>query len=644
MRALVALAALLFACADSWADFADAPKRTMPHQKECAVPLPTDFWDDSAAEPFQRAEAWAWNERICLGHWADMRDAPGGSGNGEECESAEIEKTGEEAVPTNRELRPEFLELVLSHEPWASSPRHPQVGIKCALVRGDINLDDHEITLAFSFHKGEIDGKVSLLGTKFKRTLALSGSTVTGKLDADRLVVGGGLFLRDAKFKDIDLISARIAGEVAFNGSTVTGKLDADRLVVGGGLFLRDAKFKDIDLLSARTVGGVTFNGSTVTGKLDADRLVVGGGLFLRDTKFKDIDLISARIADEVAFNGSTVTGKLDADRLVVGGGLFLRDAKFKHIDLISARITGEVAFNGSTVTGKLGAGRLVVGDALFLRNAEFKDIDLLGAKIGDDVFLNGSTYSGVFDLTGSAIGGELHFSSGWIKSPPIWQNGASLILRNVKAEALQARKIDWNISGGDGLLPTDLTGFTFNRLGGLNTSGGTGMGDELVDWLIGWIKAQRDHGQNYDPQPYTQLAQVLETAGANDKAKAVRYAKFEHKHDHDISMSPIRRAVHTIERYFLGYGVYPFRALYWFVGLVVLGGLLAQCSKEPSVRRWMGLWYSLENALPLIETNERFKNVEHDRPWLAHFFHFQKAVGFLIATVLVGALTLLSS
>ena len=88
---------------------------------------------------------------------------------------------------------------------------------------------------------------------------------------------------------------------------------------------------------------------------------------------------------------------------------------------------------------------------------------------------------------------------------------------------------------------------------------------------------------------------------------------------------------------------MYPFRVLYWFVRLVVLGGLLAQRSKQPSVRRWMGLWYSLENALPLIETNERFKNVEHGRPWLVHFFHFQKAFGFLLATVLVGALTLLS-
>ena len=56
-----------------------------------------------------------------------------------------------------------------------------------------------------------------------------------------------------------------------------------------------------------------------------------------------------------------------------------------------------------------------------------------------------------------------------------------------------------------------------------------------------------------------------------------------------------------------------------------------------------MGLWYSFENALPLIETTQRFRNVEHGRLLLAHFFHFQKVFGFALATVLVVALTLLS-
>ena len=217
------------------------------------------------------------------------------------------------------------------------------------------------------------------------------------------------------------------------------------------------------------------------------------------------------------------------------------------------------------------------------------------------------------------------------------------MILRNTKADVLQAQADSWNMSEGDRLLPTDLTGFTFSRLGGLDTSGGASMGDESVEWLIGWIEAQRDHGDIYDPQPYTQLAQVLEAAGATGKADAIRYAKFEHKRDHDESLSTLGHAVLTLERITWGYGVYPVRLLCWFGGLVLLGGLLAQFSKEPSVRQLMGLWYSLDNALPLIHTTQRFKSVDHGRAWLAHIFHFQKVLGFVIVTVWVGTLALLS-
>ena len=108
--------------------------------------------------------------------------------------------------------------------------------------------------------------------------------------------------------------------------------------------------------------------------------------------------------------------------------------------------------------------------------------------------------------------------------------------------------------------------------------------------------------------------------------------------------MGVFRSLLFGLKRYFVGYGVFPFRALYWFGGLVAVGWVLSQSSKAQSVRGWMGLWYSLENALPLIQTTERFKWVNHGRPWLNHVFPVQKVIGFVLSTVLVAALTLLSS
>ena len=648
------LAALFVLCTESWSDIGDIPTRTLPHEKKCAVPLPIDFWDDPAAKRFQSAEAWAWSERVCLGQGADMREAPGGTGRGEECQPAVIEKRGE-AVAVNRELWPEFLELILSHEPWSTVPRHPHVIIQCALVHGDIDLADHEIQPTLGFHDGMIDGEVNLRGTNFIHSVSLRGSTVTGKLSADRLEVGGGLFLHDgAAFRDISLVGARIADNVELSGSTVTGMLDADRLEVGGGLLLRyGATFSDLDLVAARIAGDVELGGSTVTGKLSANRVMVGAGMYLNDNStFADIGLLGARVANDVVFNDSTVigtlfadglevggtlfmragsfngvrllggtiagdvdligstvtgelnadrmdvggalilrdggtfadisvldagvagdvelsgwtvTGKLDANGLTVGGSLLLQDGTFADISVLGAGVAGDVELNGSTVTGKLAADGLGIGGSLFLRDGgSFVEIDLPGAKIGGIVQLVGSTFGGEVNLTGATIGVELHLFSGGTARSPTWQSGASLILRNAKADALQARADSWSMSRGDGLLPTDLTGFAFNRLGGLDTSGGASMADEPADWLVEWIEAQRDYGDRYDPQPYTQLAQVLDASGATEKAKAIRYAKFEHRRKHDESLSLFSRSGLTILRLLVGYGEYPIFALYW--------------------------------------------------------------------------------
>ena len=541
------LTALLLACSVSWAQVGDEPNRTMPHQETCAVPLPTDFWDDSVAEAIRDAEAWAWNERICLGHWADMRNAAGKGGDGEACEPAKIEGTGK-AVPPHRELRPEFLELILGHERWVSAQRHPEVGILCSLVRGDVYFDGHEIAPSVWFQSGKIEGGISLVEAKFKRSLSLQGSTVTGELDGDGLVVGGrltlgggGMFaeigLRDAKvvdsvsfsgstvtgklsaigievggrwslsgggtFAGIDLRDAKVADSVSFSGSTVTGELSADRLEVGGHLSLSGGgTFGDVDLRGVKVADNMSFNGSTVTGELSANRLEVGGDLYLDGGgTFADVNLRDAKVAGSMSFNGSTVTGELSANRLEVGGNLSLsEDGSFADILLPDANVAGRVDIIGSTITGRLNAGGLEVGRHLFLREgSKFVDIWLPSVRIGGDVQLAGSTFSGEINLTSATIGEDLHLSSERHKRAPIWQSDASLILRNARADALQARRDSWNISGKDALLPTDLTGFAYNQFGGIG-AGVTNMGDESADWLIDWIEAQRDHGKHYDP------------------------------------------------------------------------------------------------------------------------------------------------
>lgn len=50
--------------------------------------------------------------------------------------------------------------------------------------------------------------------------------------------------------------------------------------------------------------------------------------------------------------------------------------------------------------------------------------------------------------------------------------------------------------------------------------------------------------------------------------------------------------------------------------------------------------WYSLGNALPLVEFTESHKTVDHNNGWIESYFHLSKVFGFLSATILIGALS----
>ena len=686
----IGVAAAAMISMNAWAEQGDREQPSRPHAGECPTPLPDKFWDGRAPAEFRSSEIWAWNERICLDKEADMRYAPSGMGTAEACRPAGPGK-GQKSVASHRQLRATFVEFLIRQMSWRSEHRRQKLIISCAVITGDLDLAWDDVTPALIFSQSRLQGRLDLQGATLQRTLAILNTTVTGPLTASGLTSNDGLYLRkDSRFTDVILRGARVDRDIVLNGSTVSGKLDADGMSVGGSLALRNGgTFTDVSLTGAKIFGtaafdqskilgtfnadrlqvgqslhfgpggefseiklrgaqigsNANFNETKVTGSINADTLNVGGNLLMgHGSRFTDIILKGAKVDGQIALSGSIISGNLNAQALTVKGAMLLNEGgQYKQIDLTTAKIGGNLEMDGSTITARLNGNRLDVDGDLYLHGgSNFGYIALFGAKIAGDVLLSGSTFNDEVDLSGVRIAGELHLASGRFEGNPIWGHKAALVLRNANADALQATAHSWNSSKQSQLLTTDLRGFTYNQLQGRDVRGGKSMNDEPAEWLIQWIEAQPDHAIKYIPQPYTELAKALAGAGETEKAKAIQYARFEHEKER--SDSRIRRAVLTITGILAGHGVYPIWALGWFCGLVGLGAVIAQKSKQDVVRGSMGFWYSFENALPLVELGKRFRDVDHGHRWMQHVFHIQKIFGWLLATVWVAALTVLGA
>ena len=196
-----------------------------------------------------------------------------------------------------------------------------------------------------------------------ERGVLLQGAWIIGGLDLVGVKTEAKLLLIDCHFDSpLTAKDARLAG-LYLNGSTVPG-LDAERMVVTGGVFLR-AGFTahgEVRLLHAQIGGSLECDsatlqnydtdGNAIGNTLSADGIVVKGGVFLRDgfTAHGAVRLLGAQIGGSLYCiggtfqncdkDGNTIGKALNADGMVVKGGVFLRGGKFTGaIDLATAHI-----------------------------------------------------------------------------------------------------------------------------------------------------------------------------------------------------------------------------------------------------------------------------------------------------------------
>jgi hypothetical protein len=353
--------------------------------------------------------------------------------------------------------------------------------------------------------------------------------------------------MRDkTEFADVVLIGAHIRGSLDLSGSKVTDKhkLDMRGFQVERSLFMGDkAEFADVALIGAHIRGALVLSGSKVTGMLDMNEIDVDQSLSMSgEAEFADVALVDARVGGELNLSGSKVTGKLDMRGFRVDQFLHMSDkAEFADVELLGAHIGGGLDLRGSKVTGKLGCYGLEAAQQVLMGGTFGDLIECRIARIKGDLHLDYGQFKKTVDLSGAEIGGGLHLDSAK------WSDGAALALRDAKVGIIPALAGAWAPK-------LDLDGLTYRS---------AGTADQFEDWF-----GRFDH---YAPQPYDQLASVIQSQGNSTLATAIRYSGRERERREATGRAWVWL---TTLKWVIGYGYYPYRAIFWVIGLVMAGAM----------------------------------------------------------------------
>jgi len=356
--------------------------------------------------------------------------------------------------------------------------------------------------------------------------------------------------------------------------------------------------------------------------------LQVDGNLFMVQGESGQVILQGAHIGGELNLGGSKVPGTLDMVGLQVDRALLMKGAEFGEIDLVNAHVGGQLSLSGSKVTGTLDMDDLQVDSTIFMgRGAKFDGpINLLFGKVGGNLELAGGLLKRTVDFTGTQIGGELRPGSSR-NGPARWSPKRALILRDVKADAIQDLSDSWPDT-------LDLNGFTYRSLGGLFANEKDPMISRSVEWFENWLGKQA----SYTSAPYQQLAAILREQGRSDDADEILYSGKERERAQSSSRHYIWLTVNDLV---IGYGYHVWRALYWVAILLAAGTMLfLRCSREGREHGALfSFIYSFDMLLPIIRLRE--KNYQIDlQGRVQYYFYFHKIMGFVLASFLIAGIS----
>lgn len=447
-------------------------------------------------------------QAVAAGEEADYRDEDEALND-----PARAEEWGEE-----RCLRASLLVWLCTDKKACKHITHRGLRVAGAkIIAGELDLQFAHLELPLIFHQCAFPEPIDLTSAKV-RFLDLSGSHV----GAHRERATPTVWAIDARGLQVESDIWLGTGFHAIGGVRLSGA------TIGGGLSCSKGRFDGqggvaLNAESAEVKGSMFLrNGFHSTGRIWLGGITIGGVLDCDNGRFDGQDGVT-----------------LEADSAEVNAGVFLRNGfqATGGVRLLGATIGGDLDCNNGRFDGQgrdaLNAQDAEVKGTVFLRNFQASGcVWLLGATIGgdldcDDGHLDGQNSSGLM-ASGSDIRGHVRMinfhgaglisfdyatiDDGFYISTN--QDQVILDLRFASVGTLWDSEASWPQPGN-----LRLEGFTYGKI---HPNAPLSSCQRLK-----WLQLQ-DQKSFFSPQPYEQLARVLQASGREEDATAILIGKQE--------------------------------------------------------------------------------------------------------------------
>lgn len=551
-------------------------------------------------------------------------------------------------------IRSSFVSSLIS---WGDIKNN--IFINCVFVDGDIDLSHNSVGKFLYIDSSVVYGDLDFSRSIFDRGVIISNSHISGNLMSDSAKFEDIFFIEDSNIDSLRFIGARVGSQLSLNGTVIRMDARGDGSTIQESFFAKNLKVSGDFIIRGMDVNGnMELDSALIGGQLDAENLSLSGSLFIRedfrseyvDLKYAIIDrnitfrrsdigrvsLLDASIGASVDLSDCTVRDELYAVGINVGRVIEASGSNFGSFIALNSSIGAGLSIVDSIINGELDLDNSRIESFLYLRNgSNFENLSLSGLQVLGDIELQGSHVNGDLFLESARVTGEVVFALGK-DSPVTWGNESIFWARGSQTGSIISTEEVWFRSDGSPL-SVDLSGYTYTDI--KDPSPSTDVG-----WFMDIISNQYDKNDVFDPRPYEQLAKVYRNNGNYDLEKETRSSMYWHYWD-EGEIKFFDRFSFIVGYLLVDHGIRPFRSMYWIIALIISGWAFYV---------WRGMsaisgvtekfWFSLENSIPLISISYRYSEISEEDEIVRGVIHLQKILGFLIATVLVGALTILGS